>query len=365
MNKIIITSIITALMLCSCGKQTEETKPTRKKITETVFASGILETSGTYNLTAGTDGFISELYIEENDEIKRGQTLGIIENKGNIINNKSGEKLYEIAKSNTFPSSPRILQARNEMEIARQRMEYDSSLFIRYKKLREAASISAAEFDKIELQYNISAKQYQTALQNYDIVKQQAEQQLIINQSQKEINRNISAFNQICASEPGRVLKKYKQTGDYVRQGEIIAKIGDTGSIYASVNVDEGSIGKVKTGQEVFIKLNVDKDRIYKGKVAEILPVFDESTQSFICKIAFTETPEFKIEGTQLQVNIKVGEETNAMLIPRKYLGYNGEVMIKGEAKPKKVKTGIISSEWVQVLDGLSENTIIIMEKVN
>jgi len=41
-------------------EKTEETTPIRKDVTETVFASGVLEANNTYSLTAQTDGYLSK-----------------------------------------------------------------------------------------------------------------------------------------------------------------------------------------------------------------------------------------------------------------------------------------------------------------
>jgi len=364
MKRIIITATIVISILTSCGKQIEETKPIRKDITETVFASGTLEADGTYSLTARADGYIVELNFRENEEVKKGQILALIDNKQSTINAESGRVLFEIAKSNVQPNSPKFIQAENEMLKAKQKMEYDSSLYSRYKNLLAAQSISRMEFEKIELQFNISKTEYKNAQQNYDLVKQQAEQQLIINRTQKDVNRIISDHNQIFAIKSGRVLRKFKQVGDFVRQGEAIAIIGNTEFVYAKVSIDEGSISKIKSEQDAFIQLNTNKEKVYKGTVAEILPTFDESTQSFICKVYFVDSVDFKIIGTQLQANINVGITKDALLIPRNYLGYDNEVRVKGEPKPKRISTKIVSSDWVQVLSGIDENTVLITDNI-
>ena len=56
--KFFSTFVIGIVFLQSCGKKSEETKPIRKDITKTVFASGILEAKNTYNLTAQADGYL-------------------------------------------------------------------------------------------------------------------------------------------------------------------------------------------------------------------------------------------------------------------------------------------------------------------
>jgi len=363
------TSIILGLaafatLLVSCGKPSQETKPIRKDVTETVFASGALEANGTYSLTSQTDGYLIEVNFEEGDIVKEGQIIAVVDNKQSIFNNKSANALYEISRSNLSPNAPSIVQAKNSSLVAKQKMELDSAQAGRYKKLFESNSVSRTEYDNIQLQYQTSKANYANSLENYNLVKQQAEQQVIINEAQKDVNRNLSGNNEIAAVFNGKVYKKFKQKGDFIRKGDAIATIGESNFIYAKVSIDESSISKVKIGQEAIIKLNPNKEKAYKGKVAEIFPAFDEATQSFTCKLYFTDSLDFRVINTQLQSNIIIGETKNALLIPRNYLKYGGYVEVKGKKNPVKITTHIISSDWVMVEDGITENDVIITDNI-
>ena len=77
------------------------------------------------------------------------------------------------------------------------------------------------------------------------------------------------------------------------------------------------------------------------------------------------EEPELKISGTQLQANVVIGTKKNALVIPRNYLGYGNKVKLSGQEDFKIVKTGFVSSEWVEILDGVNEADIIETDKVN
>ncbi|NJK95072.1 MAG: HlyD family efflux transporter periplasmic adaptor subunit [Bacteroidales bacterium] len=345
-------------------KEYEEAKPVKKNVTETVFASGALEAKETYKLTSLADGYLTDISFKENDFVKQGQILAVIDNKQSLLNTENAQVLYDISKSNASPDSPMLLKAKNAVDMAKSKLEFDEKQFDRYKILFEANSISKADYEKTALQYQNSKSEYQVALENYNIQKQQVEQQLSINKTQKNVTKVLAAFNEIKAVKGGRIYKKYKEEGDFVRQGEVIATIGDANIIYAKVSVDEGSIAKIKVGQEAIIQLNIDKNKLYKGEVAEILPTFDETTQSFICKIYFLDSLDFKITSTQLQVNITVGSTKNALLIPRNYLSYGNEVTIKGSKTPIKIETKFVSSEWVQVISGIDENTVLVTDNI-
>lgn len=362
--KISVLLISTIGMLSSCGKKIQETNPIRKNVTETVFASGNLEANQTYQLVAQSDGYLVELNFKENDVVNQDQVLAVIDNKQNEINKESANALYNIAQQNLKPNAPQLVQAKIVMDNAKQKLDFDEEQSIRLRKLWNSNSISKVDYETSELKFQTSKAEYSKALENYNLNKQQAEQQLVINNAQKNANVVLLGFNQIKAVYKGKVYQRFKEKGDFVRKGDVIATIGDANLLYAKVSIDESSISQVQVGQEAVIQLNVNKKTTYKGKVAEILPAFNEQTQSFICKIYFNEPLDFNIINTQLQVNIITGTGKNALLIPRNYLQYGNLVTIKGEKDPIKIETKFISTEWVQVLSGLDENTTIITDKI-
>ena len=99
-------------------------------------------------------------------------------------------------------------------------------------------------------------------------------------------------------------------------------------------------------------------------KISEIISAFDEKTQSFICKVIFDKTIDNSLYGTQLEANILVGEKKNALLIPRNYVGFGNKVNVKGKDEYVIIKTGIVSTEFVEVLSGINENDVILPLKL-
>lgn len=348
------------LLLAGCMPQAEETTPIRQDVVETVFASGVLEADGTYSLSAQSDGYLSEVNFQENDIVSPGDILAVVENRQNELNRESAEALYQLAQNNAQPNSPALMQAKNSVEIAYSQMQLDSTQWVRYQKLMAANSIAKNEYEQIKVRYEKSKKDWENAQENYEQTKRQAKEQLIVNRSQKEINQVLSGFNQIRAVKGGKVYQKFKQAGDFVRKGDVIATVGDAHFLYAKVRVDEGNIQRVRVGQKAIVQLNTHLSQKLHGKVAEILPAFDANTQSFTCKIFFEDSLQFPVIQTQLQANIVIGETKNALLIPRRLLQPGGKVLLKDNPIPVLVETRSVSAEWVEVTNGLDENSVIV-----
>jgi len=361
-TKFIIPIIAGLILLNSCGKNTETTKPVRRNITETVFASGILVPENQYNLTAQSEGYLISLNFEEGDIVKTGDLLAVIDNKTYEINSQGADLLLKIAQVNTLPNAPALKQIEANMHAAEQKMNQDKQQAERYKTLYESNSVSKLEYENMLLAYENSKANYLAIKENYKLQKQLAEQQLINQQSQSEINKVLQGNNELRAVIGGKVYTKYKELGDYVRKGEIIAVIGNPNNLYAKLSIDESSMSKIKLNQKVLIQLNTHKDTTFNAIISEIYPTFDKQTQSFYCKAVFTDSLNFLISGTQLQANIIIQEKENVLVIPRKFLDYGNNVNVKGEGKTK-IETGFVSTEWVEIINGIDENTSLVLEE--
>jgi multidrug efflux pump subunit AcrA (membrane-fusion protein) len=270
--------------------------------------------------------------------------------------------LLEIAKANVSPSAPIFKQLEANLKAAEQKLKQEKQQAERYKTLYVSNSVSKLEFENAQLAYETANSNYISLSENYKFQKQQSEQQLISQQTQSEVNKVLQGNNDLRAVIGGKIYNKYKELGDYVRRGEVIAVIGDPKNIYARLSIDESSFSKVQLKQQVIIQLNIDKHKNYNGEITEIYPSFDSKSQSFNCKVKFIDSLLFGVSGTQVQANIITNRKDNILVIPRKYLDYGNTVIIKETGKVK-VKTGFISNEWVEIVSGLDEKSIIQIEK--
>jgi multidrug resistance efflux pump len=196
--------------------------------------------------------------------------------------------------------------------------------------------------------------------ERYKNVKQQAEMSKLALQASAKTQQNAAQFNELKALENGKVAKILKKKGDFIRKGDAIAQMANMNTLVAKLNLDENSIEKVKIGQTVHIRLNTSKDQVIEGTVLRIYPLFDEASQSYLVDVQFNSPLNFNVLGTRLEANIDISTKENVLLIPRSYLSFSETVLIKGEKEPRKVKVGIRSTEYVEILEGLSETDVLL-----
>lgn len=345
----------------SCGRKTTEISPVRGDIAEAVFASGSLEPHQKYNLTAQSDGYLTELKIDDGSIVITDQVLAMIDNVPNEVSAQSAAQIYSIAAVNADPSGPVLAQALKNLEMLAAKRQQDSLQAGRYDRLFEQESTSRVQMENAKLAFSSSRTAHLAAVEAYNGLTNQVAQQLAQQRAAYKIAAVSFEHNRLKAPFGGKVYRLLKKKGDFVRRGETIAVIGHPDSLYARLAVDENSISKVMTGQAVVVNLNSQKDTNYQARITKVLPSFDEPTHSFVCEAEFERLPRLLIAGTQLQANIITGKKSGALLIPRNYLSFNNTVRLSG-AGERQVTVGLVSGEWVEILDGLDEKSVIVAE---
>lgn len=357
MKKLIIIGLVFSVFSCS---NREEIQPIRKDISELVFASGELSWDDAYNITAQTDGVLTDVNFEIGDQISKGKKLAFIDNPSNRINKKSAQEQLLISNENVNLSAPNLQQMLQNIQIAENKYEQDKIQLERYQRLFANQSIAKIELENVELTAKNSLANLKALQKQLAFLKQQAKQQQILSKGQAENFDVLENYNQLRATEAGTVIKKFKSAGDFVKKGDVIATVANQNKMEAILNVDENNIEKIKLGQKVFIQLNSNKKKIYQGKISEILAAFDIQSQSFLCKVKFDETMNTSLFGVQLEANVLIGKKSNVILIPRSYVGFGNTVRLKGKDEPHKIKTGIVSTEYVEVVSGLTLSDVLL-----
>ncbi len=345
-----------SLILFACGSKVKTIHPERKDITEMVFASGILEAEDQYNLTAQTDGYITKMNFKEGDIVAEGQLMVVIDNSQNIVNATNSEALHQIAADNVSEKSPQLQQIEANLQAAMKKAEEDKTQAQRYGRLYAQRSVSKLELENAQLAANTSQANVDALHHQYEALKVNARQQEITQRNNSRLSAIVKDQNNVRSLSNARVYERRKQLGDYVRKGDVIAVLGNPKLIYAKVNVDETSMNKVKEGQACIIRLNTNKEKIYHASVQQLLPKFDQSSLSYIVKLYFTDSLDFPLVGTQLEANIIAGERKQVLIIPKSYLDYGNKVTLAKDKKQLVIKTGLLSNDYIEVIEGLTES---------
>jgi len=361
MKKIFVySSMLLAISLVGCARQ-ESTHPTRKVIVEAVFSSGNIITENQYVVTSQADGYLSKSFFNEGDSVKAGQILFRIENEAQPDQLVNAEANYQYAVSNAGNNSPVLQPLLAQRNQVKNKLTTDSLNFSRYQKLVQTGAVSQVDYEKIKVSYENSKQDLVSINNQISDTRKKLQLEVSKNKANLAGQKNTSSFYEIRAEVDGVIFQVQKKQGELVKRGEPVAEIG-SGKYMAKLFVVEEDINKLKSGQEVYIELNTEKNKTYQAILSKIYPYFDNKEQSFVAEATFDESIGNLKSGTQLQANIKTNSKANALVIPVEYLLPGDFVMVKKNEKVK-VTVGIRTSEWVEILSGADESTSILLPK--
>lgn len=353
---LIFVACAALLGVASCKPKYDEVSPKTGPVTEAVFASGSVEPKDAYTLTSLSDGFIIKAYVGEGDMVKDREILFRLDNRQQNTQVAIAETNVQYAQMNAASSAPALQQIRAQIDAARVKFQADSMTLARYERLYTTRSVSKQDLDNATVAYQSSASSLRSLIENLRATGDRAKQDLANSQSQLQNVRAGNQYYDLIAIGMGKVYQVFKKQGDLVRKGDKVAQIGNPDSIIIYLDIDEGSIGKIKEGMQTLVELNTDKSKTWEARISKIYPHFNEQTQSYRVEARFVKEVPGIISGTQLQANIVTNRKENAILIPLIYVSPGNKVVLKKGDKMDTtvITTGITSDEWVEVLSGVS-----------
>ncbi len=158
----------------------------------------------------------------------------------------------------------------------------------------------------------------------------------------------------------GKVYSINKEQNELVTTQQPIAVIGDAEVFLIELNIDEHDIVKIKTGQQVLIRMDSYKGEVFEGLISSIDPMMNERTRTFKAEATFVKKPATLYPNLTVEANIVISTKQNALTIPRNYLVNDSSVMLSN-GDLQKVKTGLMDYNLVEVTDGITATTKIIL----
>ena len=357
MKKLLIY-ISASLILFACGKKAESTLPTIETITESVYASGSVESIDQYQVFASVNGIISSVNVAEGDVVDAKTKLFSIFNESSRINRENAELNAEFSDINS--NNSKLNDLKLAIELAKNKMLNDSITFSRQKILYSKEAISSSQLEQSELVYQSSKTNYLSNQLKYIDLKKQ------LNLTDKQSKNNVKLTQElendffITSDIKGRVYSILKKKGEMVNTQTPLAIIGDAKAFKIVMEVDEYDIIKIKKGLKIVVSLDSYKGQTFEAVVAKIDPIMNERSKTFTIEAAFIIQPPVLYPNLTLEANIVIKTKQNILTIPRKYL-INDQYVVLENGEKKYIKIGLKDYEKVEVISGIAKTDKIII----
>lgn len=278
---------------------------------------GLLSAIHGVTLKAATNGEITAIHFESNDEVKAGKLL------------------VEV--------NPEQLKA--ELASSQAQLVKDKLTFERDRQLISHQTISQSTYDE-------DRANYQQAI-------------AAVQQAQAALDQAM-----ITAPFQGTMGIRQVQVGDYLSIGDTIANIVQLDPLWVDFNVPTKYLAKVKIGQAVQLKNEAFGHQIFSGKVSAIAPEADSNSDSFTVRATINNPNRQLLPGQLVNVKLLIGQPTPTIAIPAIAVLYNDKgsfvYQIRGnKAKLTAVTVGEQMGQNIIIKTGLEHDDVIVVAGIN
>ena len=154
--------VIIGLILLGCSTPPQSTKVTIQEISESVYASGNIESGDQYQVFSTVSGIIEEILVEEGHLVKKGESLFKLSNEGVKIALESAQLNRDFA--NLTQNQNKLKELKFSIKSAKLKWRNDSLNYERKKMLYSKNVITGTELESAELSFQSSSSNYTSLL---------------------------------------------------------------------------------------------------------------------------------------------------------------------------------------------------------
>ncbi len=365
--------------------------PQRRNITEEVTASGKIQPETEVKISPDVSGEIVELYVNEGDNIKKGDLL---------LKIKPDIYLSAIDRTKASVNTAKANLANSEAYLEQIKAKYTQAkkAFDRNKVLWEEETISDAEFESSLSSYEMVKAELEAAKKSvegagYSVQSAQATlSEALENLSKTIIYAPMSGTISMLNIEKGE-----RVVGTMQMAGTEMLRIADLKRMEVKVDVNENDIVKVKLNDTALIEIDAYLGETFKGVVTEIansanvsgmsadqVTSFDVKIllveESYKHLISNTNSDPFR-PGMSASVDIRTKTKSDILSVPIQCVttrvdstGHKKGAMVETGDELKEVvfvvlndtallttvKTGIQDNQFIEISEGLSQDDKIV-----
>jgi RND family efflux transporter MFP subunit len=249
--------------------------------------------------------------------------------------------------------------------------------------LRNQLKSAQLDLNKLQLALDSAKRDYDNARELYEqgacprVDYENAEQAYKTMQANVELRKvDIAVIGDalgdcvIKAPISGEAGERDLNIGEYVNPGTVVAKVRNTSTIKATIQLLQDDLGKVAAGQEVTLKLDRNGGASCKGVMKNIASSADSRTRAFDCVIEFDNTDGTLNSGTFGLIEIPDPVKRRVIAVPVKAVtgsegNYSIFIMKDNTARRVAVELGGINGETAEIISGLNEGDLIITTNLN
>ena len=219
----------------------------------------------TVNVSPKVSGQIEEVYVKDNQFVKEGDLVAVIDDADYKIKLEQADANYEKLKFDQNNAQANLTASQSNIDLAKKDLD-------RYTTLYEQGAVSKQTLDAAQVKYE-SAKagltQAQQALFSSNNGTTVADANLRTAKAAKDKASLDLSYTKIYAPQSGTVSSRRVEKGMYVNAGSPLFTLVPE-EVWVVANFKENQLRHMKPGQTVDIKIDTYPNHKFKGKIDSI-----------------------------------------------------------------------------------------------
>ncbi len=232
-------------------------------------------------------GFIKRICFEEYQNVRKGDTLAILEDTEFRLRVAQAEADYQNALTGKTAMGTTISTTSNNLSVSDAGIDEVKVLlqnaekeYIRYKKLLAEDAVTPQQYDGIKTQYEALKAKYEMLVrqkQSTALVRQEQTQRLSQNEAlikvaaaALELAKLNLSYTVILAPCDGTTGRKEIQEGQLMQPGQTVIDLVDGTSKWVVANYKESQTARIREGQQVDVEADGVPGIVFKGVVQSI-----------------------------------------------------------------------------------------------
>lgn len=231
----------------------------------------------------------------------------------------------------------------------------------RAQKLISTRAIAEGEYDTYVAALKAAQARYHSAINTV------GEQVSLIGVRRKELAlaQQAVADSQVVAPFAGIVGARRVSPGEFVSVGQAVATLVRADRLRFTAGVPESRAAAIRVGQRVDIQLGGRGQKPLVAAISRISPTVIQSSRSIIIEVDVPNPDLALTAGLFAEASVVVQPDSRTMVVPKssviQFAGVEKVWLVTdGKAKQQTVRTGREDETRVEILDGVSEGSMIV-----
>lgn len=243
--------------------------------------------AGIVPVNSRVQGYVKEIRFKEYEQVKKGDTLVIIDDSDLRLRVAQAQADYqtalsgrEVADRSVGVASANVAVTEASIAEAKVVMDMAATDFDRYKKLLEQEAVTRQQYDAAKTDYEAKKARYEM------LARQRSATSSVVAETKQRISQNDAgielakalletaelnlSYCVITAPCDGYASRKEIQVGQLVQPGQTLLDVVDSADVWITANYKETQLQHISKGSDVVIKVDAIPDVEFKGKVVSL-----------------------------------------------------------------------------------------------